>query len=256
MKSSKKKQVKPQGSESDEVGVVPREDTPAKDWSLRKLLEHARHHLDEAKRLNGEAVALCRRSVKEFYQAGRILAIIREKLKPTHHSWVRWQRKNKLSRNRVNLAIRLFEAVRDPAELEAFKTIRGALRHYGIEKTPDETTPDETPTTADHQTDAAANRGDQNDAAGEQAEEVEDRDQTEEQKGEEQIGVPCLKGKIHVEKKSIKIEAGEISSTLLLPRSGVVRVVPRWRAELKRAVDGGDAVLIMPGLEVPDVAAG
>jgi hypothetical protein len=258
----KKTQAKKKQSESREVDDVPRRDAPTADREIETLLEQARRHLDEAKRLKGESLALGRRSVHEFYEAGRVLATIREKLKPTQHSWVGWQRKNKLSRNRVNLAIRLFEAVQDAAELERFRTIRQALRHYGLEKAPDETPPAETPPTQVVEADAATG-GNHDDAADEQAEEGEDQDEPEGQKDEKQTPAsphgtptPFLKARIRVERKTIVIDAGEIRSSLLLPREGTVRVVPRWRAELKLAVDGGEAVLIIPGLEVPGVAAG
>jgi hypothetical protein len=253
---TKKKQVKPHKSESSEVDNVLRDDTPAADWTVERLAAYARGRMAEADELEEKAFRYGRRSVQEFWAAGRALALIRDKLKPEKNKWVAWQNTCGLSRNRVNQAIRLAEKAKGMDDLKDFDTIREALVHYEIEKPRQPTTPQPPAGPPQKRDDAADVKG-----------EHEDEDKGSAQKDEEQSptppqdpGVPCVSGKLRVEKRGKKtsfvLEDVEIRMNRVPPCKFDVRIVGRWRVELRAALDRGEAVLILPGLEVPDATAG
>ncbi len=253
MKTAKKTQDKKKHSESREVENVTRDDTPAADWTVERLAAYARGRMAEADQYEEMAFGYGRRSVQEFWLAGRALALISDKLKP-EKQWVGWQETCGMSRNRVNQAIRLSRKAKSLDELKDFATIREALVRFKIEKERTPATPTKAPAGPPQ------NRDGQNDEADERGGHKDDEDQAGAGKDDEQPDtppqVPFLQAKIRVERKNIVIDAGEIRSKLLLPRDGTVRVVPRWRAELMLAIKDGVAVLILPGLEVSDVATG
>lgn len=255
MKSSKKKQVKPQKSEISGVDNVLRDDTPAADWTVERLAAYARGRMTEANELEKMAFNYGRRSVQEFWHAGRALKLIADKLKP-EKQWVGWQETCGMSRNRVNQAIRLSQKAKSLDDLKDFDTIREALVHYEIETPRKPATPTKPPAGPPQK------RIDQADAKGGH----EDEDEATAQKDEEQppappqgTPVPCVKGKLQVERRgkktTFKLEDVEVRMNRVTSRIDV-RIVSRWRADLRLALENEEAVLILPCLEVPDATAG
>jgi hypothetical protein len=235
--------------ESSEVDNIPQRETPTPDWTFEELTQYARSRLADSVRLEDQAIRLGRRSVMEFYEAGQALSLIRDKLKPQKNSWVTWQRESGLSTTHVNRAIRLFEKAEEPDDLTPFATVRLALEHYGIEK-PRKAKPE--------------NEWKANPPSPPPAQEREDEDMGKPEDdlstgGEEKpptqtqaVQVPCVEGRMQVKRTSISIEAGKLRLKRVLPLRCPVRIVPRWRAELKLVIDAGQAVLVLPDLEVAD----
>jgi hypothetical protein len=237
-----------EGLESSGVDNIPQRETPNEGWTVEELTQYARSRLADSGRLEDQAVRLGRRSVVEFYEAGQALSLIRDKLKPQKNSWVAWQDKCGLSTTHVNRAIRLFEKADGPDDLTRFTTVRQALEHYGIEK-PRKAKPGKEANgppgrpTPDHEDEDAEGTGGKDEPGEEEKQPPTPPQDTQ---------VPCLQGKMRVERKAIVIDTAKLRSKLLLPRDGTVRIVPRWRAELKLVIDAGQAVLVLPDLEVAD----
>ena len=68
----------------------------------------------------------------------------------------------------------------------------------------------------------------------------------------EKTGGPQGFSPIWPHRGSMDFDAGKVRVGRVLPFKCVVRIVPRWRADLRLAVESGEAVLILPGMEVSD----
>lgn len=116
------------------------QDLPTADWSQERLTDYALKRLD---RFHG----LMRRSAVELFHYGHALTLIRDRTKPLN-MWVGWQKQHKLSRQVVNEAIRLYEAVGGDVDALEGLTITEAKVRFGIikERPRKEVTPLASPT--------------------------------------------------------------------------------------------------------------
>ncbi len=231
---------------------VPSRNTPTADWSVEDLAQYVQGKLHEADRLGEMAIDLGRRSVLALFEAGRGLVLIRDKLLP-RKGWVAWQREAGLSRTQVNRATRLYEAAGDADALAPFATIGEALSRFGIEEkrppgprvsfpTPSKEPEEGTDDTEEPEEDA--------DGDSEQPMPPKEEKQPPTQAQAEQVR--CVEGRMEVKRNAISIEADKLRFKRVLPIKSPVSIVSRWRAELKLVIDAGQAVLVLPDLEVAD----
>src|SRR4051812_16841371 len=108
----KKKQARKKSAQVDDL---PSRKTPDADWDLKNLERYALDRLAGSKECEEQVLKLGRRSVEEFYEAGRALKLISDRLKPEGR-WTEWQNKNKVSTTQAHRAISLFEEVGGPDE--------------------------------------------------------------------------------------------------------------------------------------------
>ena len=100
--------------------------------TLKKLEALLKRELGVSDRLQAEADSLSRRSVESLFRAGRVLSVIRDRLKP-QRKWTQWQKDHKVSVTSAWQAIELYEKSGSETALAGL-TRTEALKKFDIDK--------------------------------------------------------------------------------------------------------------------------
>jgi hypothetical protein len=121
------------GAPTRAIPVAPQsESLPDDSWDLERLARYAKTGLDEANRLDREAMVIGRRSTVEIFRVGRALSIARRKVKTEKWGdWGRWLTEHEIKRTTAWEAVELFERA-GSEEAIANLTASQAKKKYGI----------------------------------------------------------------------------------------------------------------------------
>jgi len=113
----------------------PDEDIPNERWSLEKLAGFAGNGFGEAKRLQGEATALARKSTVQIFWAGCALSLAKPKVKAEGKGWRKWLSERGIPRTNAWEAEELYKQAKK-VEAVADLTLTEAKRKFGVTKPP------------------------------------------------------------------------------------------------------------------------